>query len=141
MTVGIQVSSTGLRHIRSASFPAHELQQKKSFLATPPPIRLSSQRSSFYYFHATSLSTLYVSLLPLPPTSHGQLTLPPPCLTNSLPLFIQPCSHGDQAESPQTAWTRSLRGPSWPSKRPRFHNILGIWDGVIVLRMKQIKAL
>lgn len=104
-------------------------------------IRLSSQRSSLISFmQPVCPPTLYLWLLLLPPTSHGQLTLHPPCLTNSLPLFIQPCFHGDRAESPQTAWTCSLRRSSWPSKSPRFQKIFGTWYGINVPRMKHIKA-
>lgn len=100
-------------------------------------MRLSSKRRYFYNFNTTILP-----LHPLPPTSHGQLTLPLPCLTNSLPLFIQLCSHGDRAESPQTAWLCGLRGPSWPSKClwfPKKKNI-GTCYSFNVLRMKAYNA-
>lgn len=83
----------------------------------------------FYWLHATSQPPRH---LPLTATTTTHITWPsdlaPLCLANSLPLFIQ-CFHGDWSESPQTAWTCSLSGPSWLSKSAWLHNILGIWYG------------
>lgn len=118
MSVGIHVSSTGFWHVLSAMFSApcvsrHRFslhQLKSSTRNTRLPTKIRHFLNPVQPF---CLPTIYLWLQTPSPTSHGQLTLPPSCLTNSLPLFIQLCSHGDLAESPQTAWTNSLRGPTW----------------------------
>lgn len=118
MSVGIQVSSAGFWHVQSAMFSARRVSRHRFSLRQ---LKFSTKNTRFWseiphFMNPVQpffLPSVRLWLLTLPPTSHGQLTLPPSCLTNSLPLFIQPCSHGDPAESPQTAWTNSLRGPTW----------------------------
>lgn len=138
MTVGIQVSSIGLHHIRSARCAAHDgskLQQKESFLTVTPQRKFSHSNRRFSkskkfccQFHATSLPLHPLHVIAAASTHitwPADLAPPrtPPCLTNCLPLFTKPCFHGNRAESTQTAWVCSLSRPSQPSKSPQqFHN-------------------
>ena len=118
--VCMNVGDPGIQHVflpKSACYVLWSAQDTLKFFKITQTIHSWSKITYFItLIEPFCPSALYLCLPLLPPTSHEQLTLPPPCLINSLLLFIQLCSHGDHAESPQIPRPWSLRGPGWSKK-------------------------